>query len=241
MTDRGAQLAPLARTLGAATGIGLGLGLVVGGVGGRLAMRLLFLTSGPGVQGLESDDGFLIGRFTAATFNLAVTGALLGVVGAFTYLAVRRFLLGPLWLRSLTCGAAAGAVIGSLLVNPDGVDFTRLGPVWLAVALFVAIPALFGLLCPPLMEAALRPRGWASSARGWLVMAPLAVFLFPPLLMLVAVPTAVVFIARGAITRSPRLQAIARHAVTWWAGRLAWAAVAVLGAIQLAQDALALR
>jgi len=222
------------------TGIGLGLGLLVGGVGGRLAMRLLFLTSGPSVHGLESDDGFLIGQFTAETLNLLSIGALFGVVGSFTYLAVRPFLLGPLWLRSLTCGAAAGAVIGSLLVSPDGVDFTRLSPRWLAVALFVTIPATFGLLCPPVIDVTLRSGGWASRAPGWLVTAPLAVFLFPPLLILIGIPTATVLFAQQMMMRSPRLQAIARHIVTWWAIRFAWGTVALLGVVQLAQDALAL-
>ena len=36
-------------------------GLLVGGVGGRVAMLLLRLTSDPRLRGLETDDGFTIG------------------------------------------------------------------------------------------------------------------------------------------------------------------------------------
>ena len=42
----------LLRTLGATTSVGLALGLVIGGIGSRLAMRALFLTTGPGVRGV---------------------------------------------------------------------------------------------------------------------------------------------------------------------------------------------
>ncbi len=43
-------------------------GLLVAGIGGRLAMFILRVTSGSEVIGLESDDGFVIGRFTTDTF-----------------------------------------------------------------------------------------------------------------------------------------------------------------------------
>ena len=32
-----------------------------------------------------------------------------------------------------------------MLIHADGVDFTVLKPMWLAVGLFIALPALFGL------------------------------------------------------------------------------------------------
>jgi hypothetical protein len=38
--------------------IGAGGCAVIGGLGVRLAMRILFLTSGDGVKGLTSDDGY---------------------------------------------------------------------------------------------------------------------------------------------------------------------------------------
>jgi len=234
------QHEPLLRTLGASTGVGAVLGFVIGGVGGRLAMRALFLTSGPSVRGIISDDGFRMGQFSADTANLLLTGSAFGVVGSFVYLAVRPFLIGPLWLRSLTCGLAAGAVIGSLLVAPDGVDFTALSPVSFAVALFVGIPALFGLAAPLAIEWVLRPGGWAHTARLRWVLSPLLVFLFPPLLVLVGLPLAVVLAARFRLDRLPRLRGYGRQAASMWAVRMGWLAIAVFGALLLTEDMSAL-
>ena len=44
-------------------------GLLWGGVGGRVAMRVVLLTSDDRVRGLTSDDGFEIGRLSAATIR----------------------------------------------------------------------------------------------------------------------------------------------------------------------------
>jgi len=232
---------PLIRILGPATAIGLLTGIVVGGIGGRLAMRLLFLTSDDSVRGLTSDDGFTIGQFTVDTLNLLLTGALFGVVGAFTYLAVRPFLIGPGWLRSLTCAVASGAVLGAIIVQPDGVDFTALSPVGLAAVLFVAIPALFSAITVPLIEHALRPEGWAHTARLPIVAAPLAVFLFPPLLIVVGLPVALVLGVRWCTRRWTRLHAVLHHTLTLWIARSGWGGAALLGLAALAGDVQALR
>ena len=223
----------LPRQLGATTFVGLVLGLLIGGVGGRLAMRVIFLTSDPGVRGIESDDGFLIGQFTFDTLNLLITGSFFGVAGAFAYLGVRPWLLGPLWLRSVTCAVAAGALIGSVVIIPDGVDFTALSPVPLAVALFIAIPALFGLLCPPAVEWALRPGSWAWTRPFRWVVAPLAVFLFPPILIVIGLPVAAILAVAFAVR--------AAGPVVRWGGRLGWGGLAAFGFLMLTEDLLALR
>jgi hypothetical protein len=72
---------------------GIPIGVLVGGLGSRLAMLLLRATSPSTVIGMTSDDGFEIGRFTfAGTYNLFNLGAVVGVIAAATYLAVR-----PCW------------------------------------------------------------------------------------------------------------------------------------------------
>lgn len=227
---------PLLRTLGATTAVGMLLGAVIGGLGGRLAMRALFLTTGASVRGVVSDDGFRIGEFSVATANLVFTSALFGIVGAVVYLGVRSFLIGPQWLRSLTCSLAAGAVIGSLLVHADGVDFTVLSPVWLAIALFVGIPALFGAVTPAATEWMLRPAGWARTARLRWVTAPLLVYLFPPLLVVVGVPVGGVLGARYLVSRSTALQDFVRRQSVMWTARMAWLSIALLGVAGLADD-----
>jgi len=235
------RLEPLARTLGATTAVGLLLGLVVGGIGGRLAMRLLFVTSDERVRGMVSDDGFVIGQFSAATFNLLLVGALFGVAGTLGYLGVRPFLIGPLWLRTATCAVAAGVVVGGLVIVPNGVDFTELSPVPLAVALFVAIPALFATLAVPAMERTLQPGGWARSAPAPFALGPLAIFLFPPVLVVIGIPVALVLGIRWRVARSPRMTAVVHHAWSMHLARIAWAAIAVFGAFLLAEDVTALR
>ena len=51
------------------TAAGAIAGLLIGGIGGRLAMLLLRLTSDEIVLGLTSDDGFEIGVVTATRFS----------------------------------------------------------------------------------------------------------------------------------------------------------------------------
>ena len=125
---------------------GISTGVVVAGVGSRLAMLTLRLTSHPRVIGVQSDDDFTIGRFTFfGTYNLLVLGAAFGVIGAAVYQWVRPWLIGPQWFRYVTVGLACGAVVGSMLIHADGIDFRALTPTWLAIALFVALPFLFGV------------------------------------------------------------------------------------------------
>ena len=124
---------------------GVAGGVVLVGLGSRLAMLLLRVTSPDHVRGIESDDGFTIGELTlAGTYNLLNLGAAVGILGAFVYRRVAPWLIGPRWFRRVTTGSAAGAVGGSMLIHADGIHFTLLGPLWLAIALFIALPAVFG-------------------------------------------------------------------------------------------------
>lgn len=135
-----ADLKMLARwiSLGACAG-GLA-GLLVGGIGGRLAMLLLRFTSDDSIRGLESDDGFIMGRFTlGGTFSLLVVTTILGSVGGLIVAAGRPFF--PAGFVLIGWAMAAGAIVGSIIVRSDGVDFTLLDPKVLAIAMFVGIPA----------------------------------------------------------------------------------------------------
>src|SRR5262245_15255045 len=93
-------------------GSGAIAGLLVGGVGGRLAMLLLRLTSSEIVIGLESDDGFEIGVVSLQTFNLlggmTAFGAVVGVLYAVVRPAIAPRLRVPIWtgLWTLLGGAA---------------------------------------------------------------------------------------------------------------------------------------
>lgn len=166
---------------------GVPVGIVVIGGGSRLAMFLLRLTSPDSVIGLESDDGFTIGQFTFVdTYNLLNLGAALGIVGAAACVAVAPWLIGPRWFRLFTVGLTAAALVGSMVIVPDGVDFRVLGPTWLAVALFTALPFITGVVLMLAVDREATVETWASRGRRrqWvtpavlLLAVPLSVFAF---------------------------------------------------------------
>ncbi|HUP74976.1 MAG TPA: hypothetical protein VM282_18165 [Acidimicrobiales bacterium] len=119
-------------------------GFLIGGIGGRLAMFVLRLTSDARARGVESDDGFTIGEFSLQTGFLLLVTAAAGSFAAVVYMTVRPALPAR-WRRAMwtmLCGAVGGAAI----IHSDGVDFTLLEPTSLAIAMFIAIPAGGGWL-----------------------------------------------------------------------------------------------
>lgn len=166
----------------AAIGVAAGAvtGFVVGGVLGRLAMLVLRLTSGEQVTGVLTDDGFEVGRVTlSGSLNLAagytVAGALLGLI----YALARRFL--PRRGRIAAWSAVTAALGGAAFVHEDGLDYVVLDPLWLAVAFFVALPALAGLGVAWLVER-VEARG-AAFGRGHAVGGVASLLLVAPALV----------------------------------------------------------
>ncbi len=144
------DLAAGAKRLSAAVGAGFLTGAAIGGVGGRLAMFVLRITSDPGLHGLKTDDDFTIGIFSAATLFLVFVTAAAGTVGGLVYLAVRAWFPGR--ARPWIFGALTGLVGGALVIRPGGIDFTLLEPLGLAVAMFIALPAAYGVAVSLLAE-----------------------------------------------------------------------------------------
>ena len=145
--------------------VGALLGLLVGGVGGRLAMMLLAILT-PEATGLTSDDGFVMGQFTASgTLSLLAAGTFLGAVGGVLYALLRGLMIGPRWFQVLSIGVGPAVVVGSMLVQTDGVDFRLLQPAWLAIGLFVAIPGVYAALLTLVAERLLRAVGLLSMPR----------------------------------------------------------------------------
>lgn len=113
-------------------------GLLVGGVLGRIAMFVLRKTSDDFVNGIESDDGFTIGRVSTSTlFLLGLTMVLGMIVGLFVVLA-RSQLRG--WFGATLLVLAAGTFGAAEIIKPKGVDFNLLKPLPLACAMFTVIP-----------------------------------------------------------------------------------------------------
>lgn len=192
---------------------GIAVGVVVVGLGSRLAMLLIRMTSPSRVIGMQSDDGFKIGEVTlAGTYNLVILGAFVGVLGVGAYRLVRPWLIGPLWFRRLTTGFGAGVVVGAMLIHTDGIDFRVLKPTWLAIALFIALPAVFGVAIAAAVDAVERPDSW--TARGhWRWILPLvAVAVAPPVVVFLGF--ALVFVGVWALTRGVNFSAEAAR-VKW--------------------------
>ena len=143
------------------TGAGAIAGAVVGGLGGRLAMLLLRLTSSDLVIGIESDDGFEIGVVSARTLLLVGLTATMGAINGVLYAALREAI--PPALRLPLWTIVGAAVVGAGTVHEEGVDFTLLEPAALAVTLFVALPALASAAVVLLVDRWSRSEPWGDA------------------------------------------------------------------------------
>jgi hypothetical protein len=164
-----------ARAIAAGVAAGFVAGLVIGGIGGRIAMLILRLTSDPSLHGLETDDGFIIGIVSTSTVFLLMLTAMLGALGGLAYLIVRSWI--PSRTRRWWFGALSALIGGAQIIRPGGIDFTRLEPLWLAVVMFVAIPGGYGVLTSVLAERYLAPgSGFRRSRAAPFALIPVALF-----------------------------------------------------------------
>jgi hypothetical protein len=141
-------LVGLARYAGVMAAVGVVAGLLAAGAGGRLAMRLLALTSS-GMHRTLTEGGATIGEITIAgtisfvTFVGVTSGLLSGALFA---------LIRPLLPRGRAGGLALGAILlvlaGSRIepLRSDNVDFALVGPDWLSVLLFAVLALFQGML-----------------------------------------------------------------------------------------------
>jgi len=223
-----------ARTLGTVTFVGVLAGWFTAGVLSRLAMFVL-IELNPGADGLTSDDGFEMGRFTlSGSLNLLLlVGTLLGVLGAGVYVALRRLAIGPAWFRVLSMSLGAGTVVGSQIIHAGGVDFALLGPLWLAVALFVAVPAVFVALVALVVERLLareEPLPWSVAVLG--LAAWVAAFPLLPLLAALAAGWLTLRTLRG----SESGRRLLSSPIGPWGARLVLAVVFALAVVDIARD-----
>lgn len=158
--------APLREVSVAAIAGGLA-GMLVGGLGGRVAMRVSGAMSDPSmVGGAVTNNGNVLGEITLqGTFALVIfTGLIPGIAAGLVYAAVRPW-LRPLgrW-AGLVFGLALLAVLGPLLLEPFNVDFRKFGSPQLNVIMFALLFPLFGIAHQALTGAAERR---VAAAPGW--------------------------------------------------------------------------
>jgi hypothetical protein len=131
------------RRLAISLAAGAVVGALVGGAWGRVFMSILAGLNSED-HGVETDDGFTMGQLTlGGTLNLLVVATVFGAIGGVVFLVVRGLRFGPRWFRATSIVVGPGIVVGSMMVHSDGVDFTRLEPAGLAIALTLSVPVAF--------------------------------------------------------------------------------------------------
>ena len=224
------------RRLSAAIVGGFLAGVLVGGVGGRIAMLILRLTSTPAVRGLESDDGFVIGQFSAATVFLLMVTAVLGAAGGLVYLAVRT------WIPSRWRAAVAAVVSGAIARRPRrrsgraGLHRPGAAAPRRRRCCSSSLRAAYGALMSVWVERRLGAEHPPSNVTAWVpcVLFALAVALTGPTGVAILTAAAIGWILHR---RVPALRAIWSSEPVVWLGRALLAAVTAFAAFRLVGDA----
>lgn len=216
--------------LSAGVWAGLLSGLIIGGLGGRLAMGILRLTSDPSLHGRATDDGFKIGIVSGSMIFLVGICTVLGLMGGLVYLAVRGWL--PESNRGAWAALVAGAIGSALVIKPEGIDFTLVEPIYLSIPMFIVIPAFYGWALSAWTERFLRRK---TSSLG-------AGAAFIPLLGLALIgPFGIIAVALGFVTwlvmrRVPSVASLWNSRWVTAIGRTLLAGVTVVSLVALTSD-----
>lgn len=191
-----------ARALVWLLGVGLLTGLLVGiliiGPAGRLAMRLLAVTSSD-AQGRITEAGEVVGSISVSgTFGFFLFAGLpFGLAVGIVY-ALASFVLPRGAVGGAIFGTAVLVTFGSIAdpLRHQNPDFDIVGPGWLSVVTFCAMALLTGVLTAPIagrIGAALQaPKGWWAV---WMV----PVGLFTVAVVLESVPVALMAVLCGCL------------------------------------------
>lgn len=144
------SLAGLARNVALSGIAGLFTGILVGGIGGRLFMRIAGAAAPQSAQGRGTEAGFTVGELTVGgTLALVLfIGIFVGIVGAIL------FVITAPWLS--WAGKGSGGLFGLVLLaigsatsdfmNPDNIDFLVLKNSALLVVMIFLLFVAFGLV-----------------------------------------------------------------------------------------------
>ncbi len=135
-----------------AAGLGGLSGLIAGGVGSRVAMRLIALADSS-ADGTFTDSKATVGEFTmGGTFGLLMLGTVAGVMGGLLYLGLRRWLPVPPAWNGMAFSVFTFVTVGFLLFDSANADFQIFEPVLLVIGLFSMLFFVNGLLLAALMD-----------------------------------------------------------------------------------------
>jgi hypothetical protein len=204
---------------------------LITGLLSRFAMLLLARLN-PAATGMDTDDGFPIGRFTlAGTLNLLLGVMFVSLMGVGCYAVLRGLMIGPRWFRVLSISLGPAVVVGSMLVHTTGVDFTVLEPPLLAIALFVALPMFYVALLTLTAEWVLATG--RLEGVGWTVLGLLAWVPLAPLALAIGLG----FLTWAAVRRFEGVGSRLTGARAAWVARGGLGAIFVAGLVDLVRDA----
>lgn len=214
-------------------------GLLIAGVLGRVIMRVLASESSPLVQGQLTDDQARVGDITVGgSIALALTGAFAGSIVGLVYLLALRILPTSALLRSAIFMTFAATVGGALFVHSyDSFDYSELDPVGLAVASFIVLPGLFGLVLPTVVDTLAGPDGWITTKAPIVLLVIAAIVLSGPLVVVAAPAIGVALLVQG-IGPLRRLWA---SPITTIVGVALFSMAIALGVLDLAVDISSIR
>jgi hypothetical protein len=128
-------------------------GIIVGGVGGRLAMRFSALAGGSAISGLLTENGNVVGDITVEGISfIFISGAIAGVFGGLLYVAARGWLPVSRPWRGAAFGVLLLLAFGSGIIDGNNPDFSRFGPPVSNIGLFASLFILFGIVVAPIAE-----------------------------------------------------------------------------------------
>ena len=129
-------------------------GVLVGGIGGRIAMRVAALTARDAAQGLITEAGATIGKFTFEGTAFLVVGVGIGsaLAGTAFYLATLPWLPRRRRWRAAAFGGLELAVFGTVLLDPGNPDFAILGRPLLDVLVLGSLFVVHGVALVMLVE-----------------------------------------------------------------------------------------
>ncbi|KAA3641469.1 MAG: hypothetical protein DWP92_01115 [Armatimonadetes bacterium] len=143
-------------------GIAAGItGVLVGGIGGRVFMRIAGAISGSQGAGRTTEAGFTVGEITVfgTVFLVIFLSITTAVFGATIYVLLRPWLSWASKYRGLAFGVGLFALASATsdMMNPDNPDFTILGQEPALVGLIAILFILFGITLDYLFP---RADGW---------------------------------------------------------------------------------
>lgn len=141
------------RGLGRSASAGVLAGLIVGGLGGRVVMRISAIAADS--DGLITEGGNRVGDVTVSgTIALIIFGgALTGLVGGLVLFTIGSWLPRRTASRALSFALVLTAITGATIVAAENRDFLILDPPELNVALFLLLFAAFGIVAVVIDEA----------------------------------------------------------------------------------------